>query len=88
MMNVPIAWYGSTKEKPAIATTSSRENVLVNRLPIHLRRAKPVHEKMLTVWMLPYTPGKFAFEYVGGICAAPDSHTHFDKTDTFKNLIN
>ena len=47
MVNVPIAWYGSTKEKPAIATTSSRENVLVNRLPIHLRRAKPAHENLV-----------------------------------------
>ena len=31
----------------AIATTSSRENVRVNRLPIHLRRAKPAHENLV-----------------------------------------
>ena len=47
MVNVPIAWYGSAKEKTTITTTSSHEKVLVNRLTIHLRRAKPTHEKMI-----------------------------------------
>ena len=88
MVNVPIAWCWSAKEKTTIATTSSREKRPGEWITYPPPTRKARSRKMLTVWTLPYTPGKFAFEYVGGIRAAPDSHTHFDKTDTFKNLIN
>lgn len=47
MMNVPIAWCWFAKEKTTIATTSFRENVMVNRLSIHLRRAKSDHENLV-----------------------------------------